>query len=151
MKNLFESIAVALVFLLSLLIVYLIVQYNLIEDDTYEEIKVTIPVKKEVNKKEKTTDYIQNIEGYSDVDVEVDPTKENTTNRVIISDEEGGDNSMQEVFEDGYVDKLEGYSDEKKQNKKPKEKVEKEQEAPASMPDIEDKIGSAIDNLLGEL
>jgi len=158
MRNLFESISVGLVFLLSLLIVYLIVQYNLIEDDIYKEVKISIPVKKEVSKKEKINSYLKNIEGYSDVDVEVDPTKENTLNRVIIDAEEGENNNMEEVIKGGYVDIIEDYSDENKHNTNQNQNKEVvnvkepiEESIPSSMPDTEDKIGSAIDNLLGEL
>jgi hypothetical protein len=44
MKNMFENFAVMLVLLLSIVVVYLIVQYNMIDDsDTIDEIAYQIP------------------------------------------------------------------------------------------------------------
>ena len=46
MKNVLESFAIFLVGLLSLLIIYFIVQYNMIEDKMIEEIQYAVPDKK---------------------------------------------------------------------------------------------------------
>jgi len=115
MKNLLESFAILLVGLLSLLIVYLIVQYNMIEDQMIEEIEYTVSKSKEESKEEKTKSYLDDLEGYGeDVDVEVDATKEDTANTVIIKSEEK-DNDLGDVVEDksksSYTESLEGYGE----------------------------------------
>ena len=115
MKNLLESFAVFLVGLLSLLIVYLIVQYNMIEDQMIEEIEYTVSKTNEENKEEKTKSYLDDLEGYGeDVDVEVDATKESTENTVIIKSEEKN-NDLGDVVEDksksSYTESLEGYGE----------------------------------------
>ncbi len=147
MRNIFESIAITLVGLLGLLIIGLIVQYNMIEDDTLENI--SLPTIEKVSKKDKTNSYLQNLEGYSDVEVEVNPTQEDETNRIIVKSEVHND-SMGKALEDSYVKNLENYNDDVKQKEKPEElKDVSEPEMPKS--EREDKVGSALDNLLSDM
>lgn len=115
MKNLLESFAILLVGLLSLLIVYLIVQYNMIEDQMIEEIEYTVSKTKEESKEEKAKNYLDDLEGYGeDVDVEVDATQDDTANTVIIKSEEK-DTDLGDVVEDksksSYTESLEGYGE----------------------------------------
>ena len=115
MKNKLESFAILLVGLLSLGIIYLIVQYNLVDDsDILDEIAYEIPQKKEVSTKAKATDYLQNLEGYEDVDVEVDARKENTVNTVVVSSEVQDDalgTAVDDKSKSSYMQNLANYAD----------------------------------------
>lgn len=115
MKNLLESFALVLVGILSLAIVYLIVQYNLIENKEIENIDYGVLTTNKESKAEKTKSYLDDLEGYGeDVDVEVDARKESTENTVIIKSEEKN-NDLGDVVEDksksSYTESLEGYGE----------------------------------------
>lgn len=74
---------VAIVIFLSIILVGLVVQYNLIEDDTKYENRVEKENKKEIKK------YLENLEGYTEKKIEVkDATKEDFTNSVVIEAEQ---------------------------------------------------------------
>lgn len=77
MKHIGESIAVIAVGLLFVTIIGLIVEYNLIDssNDMIEDEK-EIAISVEHTKKEKTSDYLKSIEGYKEVEVQVDATQE---------------------------------------------------------------------------
>ena len=113
MKNLLESIAILFVALLSLAIVFFIVQYTLIEDDSIvDEINL---VQKKVTQKAKPSDYLSNLEGYGDdVDVKVDATVENKVNTVVVKSELQNDD-LGAVVDDksktSYMQNLENYAD----------------------------------------
>jgi hypothetical protein len=115
MKNKLESFAVLLVGLLSLVIIYLIVQYNLVDDgDTLDEIAYEIPQKKTVSSKAKAADYLQNLEGYEDVDVQVDATKENTANTVVVQSQIKNDalnTAVNDKSKSSYMQNLANYAD----------------------------------------
>ena len=156
MKNLLESFAVMLVGLLSLLIVYLIVQYNLIEDQMIENIDYTAAPKQE---KEKAEDYLDSLEGYGeDIDVEVDATKESTKNTVSVRSEEKN-NDLGDVVEDksksSYMKNLEDYADkaedEKLDEAKPDEKDTSGEPQKLEHEEIVDEVGMAIDAALDSL
>lgn len=145
MRNLFESIAVGVVLLLSIAIVVLIVQYNMIEEDSLDNMSAGLSVKKQASSKSQASNnYLDKLEGYSDVDVEVDPTKEDKANRVVVKSE-SQDNSLGLAVEDTYVEKLEHY-----QENASEETNEKSDVAEPEMPqeEIEDEIGMAIDEAL---
>jgi len=147
MKNLMESFAVLMVGILSLLIIYFIVQYNMIEDDNFiEDIAYAIPVKK----KETTQDYLSDMEKYSDVDVKVDPTKADSTNSVSVKSELSRDDlkdTVDDKSKSTYTKNLESYSD-----AKPKEAKIKPSDAPELKEQtIDDEIGMAIDAALNDL
>jgi len=94
MRNLIESLAVLLIGIISAFIIYLIVQFNMIEDDnSIEEVAYATPVKK----KETVKSYLSDMEKYSDVDVEVDPTKDDRTNSVHVKSELAKDTSIENV------------------------------------------------------
>jgi len=150
MRNLFENIAVALVVLLSLGIVGLIVQYNMIEDDSLDETAYTLPMAKKVSKDEKSTDYLHNLEGYADEEIEVDPTQEDTTNRIVVKSEqaEGG---IDKAIKDDYVEKLENYTDgqdNQKEINNAKSTSTDSEPSPPNKQEIVDEIGMALDDIV---
>jgi len=153
MRNLFESIAVGLVLILSLGIVVLIVQYNMIEEDTMDDIKASTSVKNdELIKSKASNNYLDKLEGYTDVDVEVDPTQEDKANRVEVQ-AETTDNSIGDAVEDEYVKNLENYED-SADGKAVGTKDSNEEDAPGSQipqEEIEDEIGMAIDEALKDV
>ena len=115
MRNTLENFALLLVGLLSLGIIYLIVQYNLVDDGyTLNEIAYEIPQKKKISAKAKTADYLQNLEGYEDVDVQVDATKEDTVNTVVVQSQVK-DNALNIAVDDksksSYMQNLASYAD----------------------------------------
>ncbi len=162
MKNLLETIAVFLVGILSIAIVFLIVQYNMIEDeDIIEDVVLYTPVKK-VSKTEQAKSYLSTLEGYGDdQDVEVDVTKESYANKVVVKSELNED-TLGEVVEDkaktSYMENLEKYA-----NKAEKEKLDtiKNEDHPVAdnsgepeklpQDEIVDEIGMAIEAALGDL
>jgi len=150
MRNLFENIAILLVVLLTLGIVGLIVKYNMIEDDTLDNVVYTMPVVKKVSKQEKSTNYLQNMEDYADEDVDVDPTQEDTTNRIVVKSEqeEGG---IDIAVKDTYVEKLENYADDKPKQEeiKSSDNIQNESELPTPVKEeIVDEIGMALDDII---
>lgn len=169
MKNLLESFAVFLVAVLSLLIVFLIVQYNMIEEDTVEEVVFTAPVETKETKKAKTASYLDSLEGYGgDVDVKVDATKEKLVNTVAVQSEETSDELGQAIDDkskSSYLENLSTYEAET-ENEAQEESVKKAMEAvkpevtevkdpedPEKLPqdEIEDEVGMAIDAALEDL
>jgi hypothetical protein len=150
MRNLFENIAVLFVILLSLVIIGLIVKYNMIEDDSLEDVSYTIPVVKKVSKEESTGDYLKDMEHYSDVDVQVDPTQQDNTNRVVVKSEQK-EHVIEDAVKDDYVEKLEHYTDESK-NDTLKTSTLTVQEDPEKLEknEIDDEVGTAIDAVLNE-
>jgi len=157
MKKLFDAIATGLVVLLSVLISFLVLQYNLVAEDIHIE---ELPSKKSAKQmellKNKKNSYLQNLEGYTDVDVKVDAQTESMTNTVIIKSELNNDtikNTVDDHSKSSYMENLNKYSkiskDENLDTLKPTndgigepEKLEQEE--------VEDTIGMAIDALLDE-
>jgi hypothetical protein len=161
MKNLLETISIALVGLLSLSIVFFIVQYNLIEDDSIvEDINFDVTPKK-ITQKAKAANYLNTLEGYGDdVDVKVDATKENTANTVVVKSElqkdELGD-VVQDKSKSSYMENLAEYSEEAEKNKldelKPSssnaaqpQKLENAEIVDQSTMDISKDIGSVVED-----
>lgn len=157
MKNLFENLAILLVGLLSVAIVFWIVQYNMIEDsDMIEDIEYEV-VKKEVSSQEQTTTYLQNLEGYEDVDVQVDATKETRTNTVVVKSElnnDALDAAVEDKSKSSYAENLENYQEPKKEEMTEDDEASKpvnDSESEELAPEIEDEIGMAIDAALNDL
>jgi hypothetical protein len=160
MKNITESFAVLLVGILSALIVFFIVQYNMIEDDNIiEDISYSIPSKKKA-KEENVASYLDDMEKYTDVDVKVDPTKETNVNSVAIKSELTKDaisDTIEDKSKSTYMKNLEKYADtdvKEKVSKVKKEVVEKPKDNPsAKLPQetIDDELGMAIDAALDDL
>ena len=131
MRKILENLAIMLVVLLSTAIIYLIVKYNMIEDETAQEIIVKEEPKPEsVTKKAKVSNYLQNLEGYSDVDVKVDAKEEDTSNRVTIVSEA----NVNEIEIKKVID-----------NKTDTQTIEEEGTNKV------DKVGKALDSLLDDL
>jgi len=163
MKNMLENVAVTTVVILFLLIIALIVQYNMIGDDDFvDEITYEMPAVKKESKKAKATNYLENLESYTDVDVKVDPTKVNTTNRVEVTSEAVKDaigSAVEDTDKSNYVDSLKDYADKKDDNKKDKVKTEKElqeekiedDKVKLDQEEIVDDIGNAIGAALEDI
>jgi len=155
MKNLLESFAVLLVGLLSLLIVYFIVQYNMIEDQVIEDVDYTV-----TDTKDKAKDnYLDNLEDYGDdEDIDVDATEESTVNTVEIRTEEK-DHDLEDVVDDksksSYMKNLENYADTAKKEKldevKPDAKDHAGEPEKLEQEEIVDEVGMAIDSALNDL
>jgi len=162
MKNRLESFAVFLVGILSLIIIYLIVQYNMIEEETIDDIGVIIAPQTE--SKAKTSNYLKSLVGYGDdVDVKVDARKEDHTNEVAVKSELNGD-ALGAVLDDksksSYMENLEHYVEEA--DKKSSEPVKVQEDVniekkssgePEKLPqeEVSDEIGEAIDAALDDL
>jgi len=154
MKNIVEKIAITMIVILTLLIIGLIVKFNMINNSDLSE-DLVVPVVKKEAKKSKTSNYLQNLETYTDVDVKVDPTKVNNTNRVHVKSELT-DNTMQSAIKDtdksGYVNSLTKYTDKPSRNKKDRKKTDQElkdekaedDKVKLEQEEIEDDIGNAI-------
>lgn len=158
-----ESVAIGTVVVLFLFIVALIVQYNMIdEDNVVDEITQELTVEKKVSKKAKASNYLQNMESYTDVDVKVDPTKENTANRVQITSELANDDigsAVGNTDQTGYVDSLKNYADKKSTDKKDTAKTDQEikeekiedDKVKLDQEEIVDEIGDAIGAALEDI
>ena len=155
MKNLLESFAILLVGLLSLLIIYFIVQYNMIEDQVIEDIDYTVTEKKQETK----ANYLESLEDYGeDVDVEVDATKESTKNTVAVRSEETN-SDLSDVVEDksktSYMKNLEDYADKAEDEKLDEAKPDAEDTSgePQKLEheEVVDEVGMAIDAALDSL
>jgi len=87
MRQILEHFSLVLVGILSMILVYLIVQYNLINNEVViENIKVNNankPEKLKIKKTVKTNDYLKNIEKYRDVDVSVNKSKNETNMNTV--------------------------------------------------------------------
>ncbi|MFT7880605.1 MAG: hypothetical protein ABXS91_09465 [Sulfurimonas sp.] len=123
MKNLLDNMAVGLVVLLSLGVIGLVVQYNIISDDgdttTYDE-EVLQSLQSESTKPENKSSYLDSLEGYEDVDVKVDPrTEESGVNIAVVkveTNKEGIAESIGTAVEnvekkENYLSTLEGYEE----------------------------------------
>jgi preprotein translocase subunit SecF len=158
MKNLLESFAILLVGLLSVSIIYWIVQYSMIGDaDMIEEIEYEVAEKKP---KAKATDYLQNLEGYEDVDVKVDATKESRANTVVVQSELTKDalgDAVEDKSKSSYTENLENYAEPEKEEVVVEVVEVKSAADTASDPDLPeqeemaDEIGMAIDAALDDI
>ncbi len=162
MKNMLENMAVTVVVVLFLLILALIVQYNMVSDDSVDDITYAIPAVQKESKKAKTTNYLENLESYTDVDVKVDPTKASSVNRVQVTSEAARDvigSAVEDTDKSSYVDSLKEYTDKNEDNKKDKVKTEKElqeekvedDKVKLDQEEIEDEIGNAIGAALEDI
>jgi len=155
MKNLMESFAILLVSILSLAIVFFIVQYNLIEDDSImDELAYELPQKK-VSTQAKASNYLDSLEGYGDdTDVQVDATKEDTTNTVVVTSELNNDDLgavVDDKSKSSYMENLEKYADTaEKENLDKAKPVADNSGEPEKLPqeEVVDEIGMAIDAAL---
>ena len=131
------------------------------DGNVVDDIAQELPVVKVESKKAKTTNYLQNLESYTDVDVKVDPTKENTANTVQVTSELAKDeigSAVGTIDKSDYVDSLTNYTDKKDADKKDREKTEKELKEEKTEDDkvkldqeeIVDEIGMAIGDALAD-
>jgi len=162
MKNMLENVAITTVVVLFLLIIALIVQYNMVDDSNLvDEVAYEIPVVKKESKKTKTSNYLQNLESYTDVDVKVDPTKVSNVNRVQVASELAKDDiesAIENTDSSGYVDSLKNYVEKPDTDKLDAEKTdaeikeEKTEDAKVKLDqeEIVDEIGMAIGDALAD-
>jgi len=162
MKNLLESFAILLVGLLSVSIVYWIVQYSMIVDEDMmdELVEYQQVQKKKAPKKANAADYLQNLESYEDVDVKVDATKETSTNRVVVRSELTKDElgaAVEDKSKSSYTENLENYVEPEKEavvvveveEAKPAADTAADPELPTE--EVSDEIGMAIDAALDDI
>jgi preprotein translocase subunit SecF len=147
MKKLIDNLAFVMVIVLFLVIVVLVFQYNTISENTnlalikFQEEKTT--------QKDETKNYLDTLESYSDVDVQVDPTKETHKNTVKITSELAEDDLEEALKTDekkNYLKSLESYSDSKKSHVK----TEKLEDVKPEKVQNNDTIGDELDSILGE-
>lgn len=117
MKNFLESLAIFLVGILSIGIIYLIIQYNMIQDENVlNDVLTELAEPIEESSKSTTESYLENLEGYEDVEIdeEIDATKENLTNTVTVVAEEvesALDDAVEDKSKSSYMENLENYKE----------------------------------------
>jgi len=152
MNRVLEKFLIAIVTLLLFIIIALIVKYNMKEEKIEVPYSYGESLNNEINKKDKKSNYLEDLENYSDVDVDVDPKRKNSSNIIEVTSE-SRKNDLTEVIDDksksSYMENLEKYanddsseSESQSLNEDPL-KPEKEE--------IEDKVGMAIDNALSDI
>jgi len=166
MKNLIENLALFLVAILTLAILFFIVQYNIIEEDDVLE-SLVFEKNTTMDNKEKTKNYLDALEGYGDdKDVEVNAREESDKNTVSIESELREDvlnSTIEDTSKSAYMENLNNYSEkdlEKDVTKDVEKKVIQKEEKPkkiSSNPsgepeklehdEIVDEVGMALDAL----
>jgi len=149
MKKVIENMVVALVLLLFLIVIALVVKYNMIDDGSDDTFVIPETVVKKETKQEQTKAYLNTLESYGDdVDVKVDPTKEENKNVVKVTSElaeDELDDALKTDEKKDYVKKLENYSEEKKNT----ESSETLEDVTPEKTQNGDNIGSELDDILG--
>ena len=87
MKNIIDNIAIFLVILFSVALVVLIVQYNLLEEKSIEQLIINPPIDIESKKVEQKMDYLKKMEAYKEVNVQVNPKDEKAFNNIKVKSE----------------------------------------------------------------
>ncbi len=162
MKDIIENVAITLLILLFMFIVAMIIQYKIIDDESnIEKSYVPIMVEKEVLPKAKRDSYLESLETYTEVDVEVDPTQDTHVNRVQITSELANDemesaisnankSSSYEENLNNYNKKIKVKSHVKTDNELKKEQVE-DDKIKLEQDEIVDEIGMAIGAALEDI
>ena len=150
MKKLIDNLAVGMVVLLFGIVIALIIRYNMIGEDASTAL-VTVPETNQptVKKDNAKNNYLSTLESYSDVDVQVDPTKESQTNTVKVVSEETKSELEAALKADekkDYLKKLEHYSDEKQTVTR----SEKLKDVKPAKTENDDTIGSELESILGK-
>lgn len=157
MKNVVDNLAMFLVVILSLGIVYLVVQYIAIDSEADNKTVYSIPKEKEESKQAKTANYLDSLEGYGeDVDVKVDEKKENLSNVVAVKSELASDELGQVVTDKSkasYMENLQNYTGDEAQAKGSEKEDVNEPVDLKKLPqeEREDELGNAIDAALDDL
>ena len=149
MRNILESTAVALVVLLTFLMIGLIVEYNLIEEDenSYVIEEQMLNLKKSVEKVS-TSDYLKNIEGYEDVQVNVDPTREADSMNIETVETEDEEGSVLENIDKAIKSAVEKMEDDEKIKKSIEAEKPQEEDETLDGKDPMDDIVSDIDSII---
>jgi len=161
MKNLLESFAILLVGLLTVSIIFWIVKYSMIADEEMLEelVEYQQSQKEKAPKKSNTENYLQNLEGYEDVDVKVDATKETITNRVVVKSELSTDElgaAVEDKSKSSYMENLENYVEPEKEAvtvevEEVKPAADKASDPELPTEEVSDEIGMAIDAALDDI
>ena len=157
MKNIVEKVAIATVIILSLSVIVLIFKLTTISDEDVSNNTASYeaPEAKKESKKAEASDYLKNLETYTDIDVKVDPTKVNNANKIHVTSELGTDimqSALQDTDKSSYVNSLTKYTDKSDTKKVDKEKTAQElkdekiedDKVRLEKEEIEDDIGNAI-------
>jgi|GEM_PF-1991699 len=148
MKKLIDNFAVAMVVVMFTIVIALVVQYNMISENQ-SDVFAQIPEEKSETPKDKTKDYLKSLESYSDVDVQVDPTKESHKNTVRVTSELAEDelgDALKVDEKKRYLKSLEGYA----QKKKTVRKTESLEDVVPEKVRNDDTIGDELESILGE-
>jgi len=149
MRNILESTAVALVVLLTLIIIGLIIQYNLIEEDQKSYIidDQMLNLKKSVEK-DSASDYLKHIEGYEDVQVNVDPTIEADSMNIETVETEDGEGGVLEDIDKAIKSATEKIEDDEKIQKSIESEKPQDEDEALDGKDPMDDIVSDIDAII---
>jgi len=149
MRNILESTAVALVVLLTLIIIGLIIQYNLIEEDQKSYIidDQMLNLKKSVEK-DSASDYLKHIEGYEDVQVNVDPTIETDSMNIETVETEDGEGGVLEDIDKAIKSATEKIEDDEKIQKSIESEKPQDEDEALDGKDPMDDIVSDIDAII---
>jgi len=154
MKNFLESLAIFLVGILSIGIVYLIIQYNMIQDENVlNDVLTELAEPVEESGKSKTESYLDDLEGYEDIDLddeEIDATKENLTNTVTVVAEEvesALDDAVEDKSKSSYMENLENYQEVEVTTEAATETTK---ETVQAIEEVESAIDDAVEDTSGE-
>jgi len=161
-KNIIENVAITLLILLFMFIIAMIIQYKIIDNESnIEKSYVSVTEKEEMLPKAKRDNYLESLETYTEVEVDVDPRKEKHVNRVEITSELAND-EMETAISNAnkltsYENNLNNYSkkikvethsktaDELKKEQKEDDRIKLEKD------EIVDEIGMAIGAALEDI
>jgi len=112
MNKVIENILVVLSGILLIAIVVLIVLYNTQNDNMQNETFFEEASSKNIVRKDNKIDYLKDLEGYSDVNVDVDPKTRNSSNIVNVHEEKIKSNItyvVDDKSKSSYMENLENY------------------------------------------
>jgi lipopolysaccharide export LptBFGC system permease protein LptF len=151
MNRIIENILVVVAGFLLVAILVLIVLYNTQNDNMQNDIFVEESTSENVVKKDNKIDYLKNLEGYSDVNVDVDPQKRNSSNIVDVKEEKIKSNIsyvVDDKSKSSYMENLENYDSDSNVTINNKDNEEEDETEKTG---IIDEIGMAIDAALDDI
>jgi len=151
MNRIIENILVVVAGFLLVAILVLIVLYNTQNDNMQNDIFVEESTSENVVKKDNKIDYLKNLEGYSDVNVDVDPQKRNSSNIVDVKEEKIKSNIsyvVDDKSKSSYMENLENYDSDSNVTINNKDNEEEDESEKTG---IIDEIGMAIDAALDDI
>jgi len=153
MNRIIENILVVVSGFLLIAILVLIVLYNTQNDNMQNDIFFEEASTENVVKKNNKIDYLKNLEGYSDVNVDVDPKTRNSSNIIEVQEEKIKSNIsyvVDDKSKSSYMENLENYDNDS--NVTINSNVsDDEEENETEKTGIIDEIGMAIDAALDDI